>query len=145
MISKKVHHANLLIPIAGLNPNDNSPGDFSKETGHFTQLVWKNTTSVGCGRTECNGDGGNKAPGWYVVCEYYPPGNVVGAFTSMVQGQVPENEQPEGPSDPQVPQDDGKKECPQGGVCGGGGKVRGEVGALWVAVLVACLGTLGWL
>jgi hypothetical protein len=31
---------------------------------------------VGCGRKEC--DGANGTTGWYVVCEYYPAGNVVG-------------------------------------------------------------------
>ncbi|RDL36903.1 uncharacterized protein BP5553_06255 [Venustampulla echinocandica] len=55
--------------------NWGKPG-FSEETGHFTQLVWTNTTSVGCGRTSCQGKGGTD--GWYVVCEYWPPGNVVG-------------------------------------------------------------------
>ncbi|ATZ46294.1 hypothetical protein BCIN_01g09180 [Botrytis cinerea B05.10] len=51
-----------------------SPG-FSEDTGHFTQLVWSNTTSVGCARTNCAGE--NDTPGWYVVCEYWPAGNVV--------------------------------------------------------------------
>lgn len=55
--------------------NFNKPG-FSEQTGHFTQLVWRDTTSVGCGRQNCNGENGT--PGWYVVCEYYPPGNVIG-------------------------------------------------------------------
>lgn len=39
----------------------------SSETGHFTQLVWLGTTTVGCARTECNGgqEGGKgDAPGW---------------------------------------------------------------------------------
>ncbi|KAK3333043.1 CAP domain-containing protein [Cercophora scortea] len=45
--------------------------DFGQETGHFTQLVWKNTTAVGCGRKLC----GDK--GWFLVCEYFPRGNVL--------------------------------------------------------------------
>ncbi|ODV77499.1 the plant PR-1 class of pathogen related protein-like protein, partial [Suhomyces tanzawaensis NRRL Y-17324] len=41
---------------------------------HFTQVVWKGTSSVGCAYKDC------RAENWglYVVCEYDPPGNVVG-------------------------------------------------------------------
>ena len=39
-------------------------------------MVWGNTTAVGCGRTECTG-GKGKVDGWYVVCEYFPAGNVL--------------------------------------------------------------------
>ncbi len=42
---------------------------FSMGTGHFTQLVWKDTTSVGCGRVYCNRPG---TPGWFLMCEFYP-------------------------------------------------------------------------
>ncbi|KAI9745677.1 MAG: hypothetical protein M1818_001211 [Claussenomyces sp. TS43310] len=65
---------------------DFKSGDFSESTGHFTQIVWKSTTSVGCGRFACNGN--DATPGWYTVCEYYPPGNVLGAFTANVQAQT---------------------------------------------------------
>ncbi|EEU39077.1 uncharacterized protein NECHADRAFT_70256 [Fusarium vanettenii 77-13-4] len=51
---------------------------FSKATGHFSQLVWKDTTDVGCGRKLC-GD-----RGWFLVCEYWPRGNVIGQFTDQV-------------------------------------------------------------
>ena len=39
--------------------------------GHYTQIVWKNTTKVGCAQIECNG-----MVTW--VCNYDPPGNYVG-------------------------------------------------------------------
>ena len=43
---------------------DFSSGDFTEESGHFTELVWKSVTATGCGRKFCNGEGG--VPGWYV-------------------------------------------------------------------------------
>ncbi|KAL4782522.1 CAP domain-containing protein [Aspergillus varians] len=64
------------------------PTGFSEETGHFTQLVWKGTREVGCaavncGLTDLDGDDGDgrwtRPQGWYVVCEYIPGGNVIGA------------------------------------------------------------------
>lgn len=60
--------------------------NFDTKTGHFSQLVWKATQQVGCGRTNCSGSG--DAPGWFLVCEYYPGGNVLGRFEENVQGQV---------------------------------------------------------
>ena len=58
-------------------------GQFSESTGHFTQLVWKNTTSTGCGVKSCG------SSGWLVFCEYSPAGNVIGQFAEEVQKQLP--------------------------------------------------------
>ncbi|KAM5353976.1 hypothetical protein ACJ41O_000626 [Fusarium nematophilum] len=57
---------------------DFGDAEFSKETGHFTQLVWRDTTAVGCGRKLCG------ERGWYLVCEYWPRGNVEGQFEDQV-------------------------------------------------------------
>ncbi len=43
----------------------------SNVCGHYTQMVWKTTTKVGCAKMTCDG--------WDVwICEYDPPGNYVG-------------------------------------------------------------------
>jgi pathogenesis-related protein 1 len=41
-------------------------------TGHYTQMVWKNTTQIGIGQTNCAGGGS------VIAAEYYPPGNYMG-------------------------------------------------------------------
>ena len=53
---------------------------FSEETGHFTQLVWRGSHSVGCGWTDCDGKNGND--GVLVVCNYFPAGNVMASDDS---------------------------------------------------------------
>lgn len=60
-------------------------GGFGENTGHFTQLVWKAASTVGCARKECG------KIGWFVVCEYWPPGNVQGAYQVQVQKQIHES------------------------------------------------------
>lgn len=52
------------------------PG-FAAATGHFTQVVWKGTTHIGCGSAICAG-----STLW--VCHYDPPGNVIGRFPEHV-------------------------------------------------------------
>lgn len=49
--------------------------DRGKDCGHYTQIVWATTTSVGCAVETCLYDGG-QADVW--VCRYSPAGNVVG-------------------------------------------------------------------
>ncbi|GAA5864432.1 hypothetical protein JCM1840_000493 [Sporobolomyces johnsonii] len=53
------------------------PTGFSEATGHFTQVVWKATTDVGCFFQTCLGLFTAGQYGVYLVCEYYPAGNVV--------------------------------------------------------------------
>ncbi|MBW4614765.1 MAG: CAP family protein [Desmonostoc vinosum HA7617-LM4] len=61
-----------------------SPG-FSSETGHFTQVVWKGTTKVGCGAAQGTATvEGTKYNAFYVVCQYSPSGNVKGEFPANV-------------------------------------------------------------
>lgn len=57
--------------------------------------MWKATTDVGCGVADCSmnldGDGKNgegKAVGWFLVCEYWPPGNVVGDHNEYFKENV---------------------------------------------------------
>jgi len=53
---------------------------------HFTQVVWKATTQVGCAVQTCNGIFDAKfGPAKYYACEYYAEGNVIGQFSQNVQ------------------------------------------------------------
>ncbi|QRV80667.1 cysteine-rich Secretory family protein [Ceratobasidium sp. AG-Ba] len=67
--------------ISDYNPSNPQPS-------HWTQVVWKSTTKLGCYMATC-------APGTifdasygsasYVVCNYSPAGNVIGQFPQNVQ------------------------------------------------------------
>ncbi|RVX67528.1 hypothetical protein B0A52_08881 [Exophiala mesophila] len=64
--------------------------DFRK-WGHFTQIVWKATTSVGCYTNDCSATGLANAAGvlpFFTVCNYSPPGNLVGAFAVNVGSSI---------------------------------------------------------
>jgi uncharacterized protein YkwD len=51
-------------------PGMSATGDLS-DVGHYTQIVWKDTREVGCGVASDDADD-------YLVCRYYPAGNVEG-------------------------------------------------------------------
>ncbi len=61
---------------------DKISGDWSEcsggDCGHYTQIVWKNTTKIGCAISRYKvGD----KKGWYVVvCKYQTPGNIIGLY-----------------------------------------------------------------
>ena len=48
-------------------------------TGHFTQVVWKNTRDIGIGKAF------GKDGRVFVCVNYHPPGNVIGRFKDNVQ------------------------------------------------------------
>jgi glioma pathogenesis-related protein 2 len=60
--------------------NYNNPV-FQKETGHFTQVVWKSSTKLGMGLAA--GKHG-RSNAHYCVAEYRPYGNYAGEFRENV-------------------------------------------------------------
>ena len=56
--------------------NFKSPG-FSADTGHFTQVVWRDSREIGCGAATC-------PEGDILVCNYSPGGNVQGQYKDNV-------------------------------------------------------------
>jgi pathogenesis-related protein 1 len=58
--------------------NSCAPG---KDCGHYTQIVWRSSVRAGCAHRACqtNSPFGAQFPDWdFWVCDYEPPGNVVG-------------------------------------------------------------------
>ena len=75
-----------MIPYFGQN---DIPDDIFHEVGHLTQMVWKETTKVGCVSIDC----GDKmivnntisTINKYTVCNYAPAGNVYGGYAKNVE------------------------------------------------------------
>lgn len=53
--------------IRGIFPNVSSTNSW-KDVGHYTQIIWKNSSHVGCAIASSRGND-------ILVCRYYPPGN----------------------------------------------------------------------
>ncbi len=49
----------------------NARYQFESSTGHYTQLVWRKSTQIGCGSATCD-------RAVIVCCRYSPPGNTIG-------------------------------------------------------------------
>lgn len=49
--------------------------------GHFTQIVWKSSKTLGCAKRTC--------PNWTMyICEYDPPGNIITKDNSYFKNNV---------------------------------------------------------
>lgn len=56
--------------VNGVFPNVSRRGGWGT-VGHYTQMIWRGTTNLGCGAAT---GGGNL----YLVCRYAPTGNFIG-------------------------------------------------------------------
>ncbi len=64
-----------------------SSGKPTGTSGHFTQVVWKSTTKLGCGVASCPNIliGGKTWPDLaYIVCRYSPSGNWDGEYADNI-------------------------------------------------------------
>ena len=72
MITNDMYNREIeLYPGYGIEPPEGGEG-----YGHFTQMVWKNTSQVGCATVKCDtlGNTGEGVQPYFTVCNYYPPG-----------------------------------------------------------------------
>jgi uncharacterized protein YkwD len=63
---------------SGTFPNVAKTGNWS-EVGHYTQMIWPETKSIGCGLAANRKDE-------FLVCRYHPAGNVIGQVIKVKSG-----------------------------------------------------------
>lgn len=70
----------------GLYGQANPDMTYFEKWGHFSQIVWKSSVSVGCATVVCNslGNVDSSQPSPFTVCNYYPPGNFAGEYADNV-------------------------------------------------------------
>lgn len=59
-----------------------------EQWGHFSQIVWKASTKVGCATVDCTDKGlantGGNVPPFFTVCNYQSQGNFGGEYADNV-------------------------------------------------------------
>ncbi|KAF5337484.1 hypothetical protein D9758_013607 [Tetrapyrgos nigripes] len=69
--------------------NENSTYNYNApKASHFTQMVWKGSVQLGCASQTCTLVALGNHVSTYIVCEYYPKGNVDGKFPANVNRPV---------------------------------------------------------
>jgi uncharacterized protein YkwD len=76
-----------------INQYDFKSPQFDPKTGHATQLLWKSTTNIGCSVSLCKLQTTSNLIVsintyeyfFFVVCSFFPPGNIKGMFEQNVQ------------------------------------------------------------
>lgn len=59
--------------------DEGNPANEPGTCGHYTQIVWRDTTVVGCGFRTCSTGSPFGSGSWdFWVCNYAPPGNFIG-------------------------------------------------------------------
>ncbi|KAK3199736.1 hypothetical protein Dsin_023151 [Dipteronia sinensis] len=68
-----------------------------KVCGHYTQVVWQDSQHLGCAKVRC------ETGGSFIICNYDPPGNVVGSRPFEINQTAPTPETAVTPSSTSLP------------------------------------------